>query len=74
MDATQTGMKKLAEAVHVVKTSLMDRIKDEKKLREQETTILKRDLDRLDTKYHAIKASVKTGSGNDAGDDDFWAA
>lgn len=69
VDATQTGMKKLAEAVHVVKTSLMDRIKDDKKLREQETTILKRDVERLDTKYHDIKERIRAGDVLDDDDD-----
>ena len=62
-------MKKLAEAVHVVKSSLMDRIKDEKKLREKETTILRRDVERLDTKYHDIKEQIKAGDVGDADDD-----
>ncbi|XP_018016353.1 interaptin isoform X2 [Hyalella azteca] len=71
VDATQTGMKKLAEAVHVVKTSLMERVKDEKKLREQETTILRRDVERLDTKYHDIKERIRAGDNFEADDDDF---
>ena len=67
VDATQTGLKKLAEAVHVVKSSLMDRIKDEKKLRDQEANILKRDIDRLDAKYQDVNSRVK---GLDDDDDD----
>ncbi|KAG7173022.1 putative trichohyalin-like 3 [Homarus americanus] len=60
VDETQTGMKKLAEAVHVVKTSLSERIKDEKKLREQEGTIVRRDVDRLNTKYNELREKIKT--------------
>lgn len=55
-------MKKLAEAVHVVKTSLAERIKDEKKLREQESTILRRNVDRLNTKYNELREKMKTTS------------
>jgi len=69
VDATQTGMKKLAEAVHVVKSSLMERIKDEKKLREKETTILRRDVERMDTKYHDIKEQIKAADMLDNDDD-----
>ncbi|KAK4313749.1 hypothetical protein Pmani_014910 [Petrolisthes manimaculis] len=58
VDETQTGMKKLAEAVHVVKGSLSERIKDERKLREQEDTILRRDVERLGTKYSELREKM----------------
>ncbi|XP_050695702.1 early endosome antigen 1-like [Eriocheir sinensis] len=60
VDDTQTGMKKLAEAVHVVKSSLAERVKDEKKLREQEDSILRRDVERLNTKYTEMRDKLKT--------------
>lgn len=51
-------MKKLAEAVHVVKASLSERVKDERKLREQEDNILRRDVERLNTKYSELREKV----------------
>ncbi|XP_063846095.1 centromere-associated protein E-like isoform X1 [Scylla paramamosain] len=60
VDETQTGMKKLAEAVHVVKSSLSERVRDERKLREQEDSILRRDVERLDTKYNDLRDKIKT--------------
>ncbi|XP_042890385.1 dynactin subunit 1-like isoform X2 [Penaeus japonicus] len=64
IDETQTGMKKLAEAVHVVKTSLSERIKDERKIRAQEDTILKRDVERLNTKYTDLKDKIRSSGGS----------
>nr|XP_053636021.1 myosin-2-like [Cherax quadricarinatus] len=55
VDETQTGMKKLAEAVHVVKTTLSTKLKDEIKLREQESVIVRRDVDRLNAKYVELR-------------------
>ncbi|KAF2364832.1 Coiled-coil domain-containing protein 154 [Trinorchestia longiramus] len=71
VDATQTGMKKLAEAVHVVKTSLMERIKDEKRLQSSENTLTRQQIERLDAKYHDIKERIRAGDTFDADDDDF---
>ncbi|XP_071525729.1 uncharacterized protein [Panulirus ornatus] len=62
VDETQTGVKKLAEAVFVVRTTLAEKIKDEKKLREQESTILQRDVDRLNIKYNELREKIKTTS------------
>ncbi|XP_076036758.1 uncharacterized protein LOC143022426 [Oratosquilla oratoria] len=59
VDETQTGMRKLAEAIHVVKSSLGNKIKDEKKIREQETKTLTRDLGLMDGKYKDLKERVK---------------
>nr|XP_045608970.1 myosin-7-like [Procambarus clarkii] len=59
VDETQTGMKKLAEAVHVVKTSLSSKLKDETKLREQEAGLLRRDVDLLNTKYTELREKYK---------------
>ena len=52
-------MKKLAEAVHVVKSSLADKLKDETRLREQENKLLTREVERLETKYRDVKDDVK---------------
>ncbi|XP_047490125.1 myosin-J heavy chain-like [Penaeus chinensis] len=62
VDETQTGMKKLAEAVHVVKSFLSDKIKDEKKIRVQEDTLLKRDVERLNTKYSELNDKIRSNA------------
>ncbi|XP_037803034.1 LOW QUALITY PROTEIN: cingulin-like [Penaeus monodon] len=62
VDETQTGMKKLAEAVHVVKSFLSDKIKDEKKTRVQEDTLLKRDVERLNTKYSELSDKIRSSA------------
>ncbi|XP_063599664.1 centrosomal protein of 290 kDa-like [Penaeus indicus] len=62
VDETQTGMKKLAEAVHVVKSFLSDKIKDEKKTRVQEDTLLKRDVERLNTKYSELNDKIRNSA------------
>ncbi|CAG0892399.1 unnamed protein product [Cyprideis torosa] len=47
VETTKGGLRKVAEAIQVVKTTLGDKIKDEKQIREQETGTLKRDVEKL---------------------------
>lgn len=42
----------------MVKSSLSERVKDERKLREQEDSILRRDVERLNTKYTELREKV----------------
>nr|XP_027224303.1 trichohyalin-like [Penaeus vannamei] len=62
VDETQTGMKKLAEAVHVVKGFLSDKIKEEKKTRVQEDSLLKKDVERLNTKYSELSDKIRSSA------------
>ncbi|XP_037094230.1 putative leucine-rich repeat-containing protein DDB_G0290503 [Pollicipes pollicipes] len=59
VDDTQTSVTKLAEAVQIIKTTLGEKVKDEKRTREQETEVLKRDVERLDAKTRDLKERIK---------------
>ncbi|CAG0892938.1 unnamed protein product [Darwinula stevensoni] len=61
VEGAQTGMRKLAEAVQVVKTTLGDKIKEEKRIREQETSTLRRDVERLADRSKDLKERIKHG-------------
>ncbi|XP_043188162.1 myosin heavy chain, non-muscle-like [Amphibalanus amphitrite] len=59
VDDTQTSVTKLAEAMQIIKVTLTEKVKEEKKMREQETEVLKRDVERLDAKTRDLKDRIK---------------
>ncbi|KAL7648542.1 UNVERIFIED_CONTAM: hypothetical protein RMT77_000448 [Armadillidium vulgare] len=65
VDQTQTGLKKCAESIHVVKTMLGEKIRDEKKIREKQCSILETDVERLDTKIKDLKERIKNDNMDD---------